>query len=136
FEVSWSTNEDNRQRPLPLNRITHHRLGIVEKSSGESEPLTQPTPPELAGGDWLRGRDVFYSEASLCGKCHSVDGQGGAIGPNLSNLRHRDYASVLRDVTLPSYAINPDYINYSLQLTDGRVLSGVVRSEQDRIRIG
>lgn len=93
-------------------------------------------PPELEGGSWARGYKLFRSEQALCSKCHAMDGDGGEIGPNLSNLRQRDYASVLRDVTNPSYAINPDYIPHAITLTDGRMLSGVIRTEGDTLLVG
>ena len=130
--VHWSTAEDDRWRVMPLHRFVPPWLEApdTEKSA------VPPPPPELAGGDWLRGREVFFGEQALCSKCHSVGGLGGSIGPNLSNLRHRDFASVVRDVTLPSYAINPDYITYSARLIDGETLTGVVRSEGDKLRIG
>ncbi|HUE72181.1 MAG TPA: ThuA domain-containing protein, partial [Pirellulaceae bacterium] len=133
FTVHWSTAEDDRWRVMPLHRF----VPPWRQSPDDEQSLAPaPPPPELAGGDWLRGREVFFSEQALCSKCHSVGGLGGSIGPNLSNLRHRDYASVVRDVTLPSYAINPDYITYSVLLSDGQSLSGVVRSEGDKLRIG
>jgi len=62
----------------------------------------------LAGASWGRGRRIFLSDEAGCAKCHIAHGAGGEIGPDLSNLVHRDYASVLRDVTQPSFAINPD----------------------------
>ena len=58
-------------------------------------------------------------------------GRGGRIGPDLSNLIHRDYESVMRDVHAPSAAINPDYITYQVEMKDGRVLLGVPRTEGD-----
>jgi putative heme-binding domain-containing protein len=64
-----------------------------------------------------------------------VRGQGGTIGPDLSNLVHRDYASVLRDIREPSFAINPDHITYSVALADGRVLTGTVRTEGAKLRV-
>jgi putative heme-binding domain-containing protein len=131
--VHWSTAEDNRWRVMPLHRFVPPWL---EPPDAEKSSAPAPPPPELAGGDWLRGREVFFSEQALCFKCHSVGGLGGSIGPNLSNLRHRDYASVARDVAQPSYAINPDYITYSVRLTDGQTISGVVRSEGNTLRIG
>jgi putative heme-binding domain-containing protein len=118
---------------MPLHRFVPPWL---EPPDAEKSSAPAPPPPELAGGDWLRGREVFFSEQALCFKCHSVGGLGGSIGPNLSNLRHRDYASVARDVAQPSYAINPDYITYSVRLTDGQTISGVVRSEGNTLRIG
>lgn len=58
------------------------------------------------------------------------------MGPDLSNLVHRDFVSVLRDITTPSFAINPDHLSYSVSLVDGRVLSGVVRTSSQKVRIG
>ena len=133
FAVHWSTAEDDRWRVMPLHRFVPPWLEALDT---EKSPVPAAPPPELAGGDWLRGREVFFSDQALCSKCHSVGGLGGSIGPNLSNLRHRDYASVVRDVTLPSYAINPDYITYSLLMVDGQTLSGVVRSEGEKLRVG
>lgn len=99
--------------------------------------------PEIAGGNWGLGRQLFYGEQAGCYKCHQLGDipQGGAatggaatgVGPDLTNLIHRDYASVYRDVTNPSFAINPDFISHSVRLKDGSVLVGSLRSEGDEI---
>jgi putative heme-binding domain-containing protein len=54
----------------------------------------------------------------------------------LSNLVHREYASVMRDLTHPSFAINPDFISYMVTLTNGQVLTGVVQSSGNTVSIG
>ena len=51
----------------------------------------------------------------------------------MSNLPKRDYASVVRDITQPSFAINPDYVAQVVVTSDGRVLTGTVRTDKDRI---
>ena len=79
---------------------------------------------------------MYFGEPAACFKCHAVHGQGGAIGPDLSNLIHRDYASVYRDITQPSFAINPDYIPQTIILKDERVLSGVVRTDDVHVENG
>ena len=76
---------------------------------------------------------MFHGETAKCAACHKVGGRGGEIGPDLSNLVHRDYASVYRDIHSPGAAINPDYITHSVALTDGRVFEGVIRTEGDRL---
>ncbi len=68
--------------------------------------------------------------------CHKVRGKGGEIGPDLSNLVHRDYASVFRDIHLPAAAINPDFITHIVALADGRVLTGTLRTEGNRLIVG
>src|SRR5262249_14602283 len=81
--------------------------------------------PELAGGNWLRGKHLFESDTPACHKCHQIGGRGGRVGPDLSNLVHRDLASVLKDIQQPSAAINPDHVAYHVELRDGELLLGV-----------
>lgn len=132
FTVAWQTDEDDRPRPLPLRRMI---LPWAERRPSPDAPGIVREIPELAGGSWSRGRRLFFSETAQCSKCHRVRGAGETIGPDLSNLIHRDYASVFRDVADPSFAINPDYITHSVVLADGRLLSGTLRSEADRVLV-
>jgi putative heme-binding domain-containing protein len=132
LRLTWHTNEDPRQRPMPFPRFLMPWARRAEESI--ATPVTT-TRPELVGGNWERGRGIFLSEAAACAKCHSYRGEGGRIGPDLSNLPHRDYDSVLRDVTEPSFAINPDFVTQVLTLNDGRVLTGTVRTDGDRLHI-
>ncbi len=131
--ADWNTNEDARPRPFPLRRLL---LPWADTSSKADETLVAVRPPELNGGSWARGYHEFFSEKATCSKCHTIYGRGGVIGPDLSNLVHRDYASVLRDITHPSYAINPDYLSYTVTLSDGHVLSGVVHTAGDTVSVG
>lgn len=134
LRVSFTTNEDSRPRPLPLRRFL---LPWAESSSDSlgKESLVVHVP-ELEGGSWARGRALFFGEQANCSKCHAVHGRGGSLGPDLSNLIHRDYASVLRDITTPSLAINPDHLAYTVETKDGRILTGVIRSQGDRLQVG
>src|SRR5688500_2691963 len=67
----------------------------------------------------------------MSAKCHDLREDGASrIGPDLSNLHHRDYASVLQDVLAPSAAINPDHVAYTITLADGNLLAGVPRSDE------
>jgi putative heme-binding domain-containing protein len=117
--------------------IPLHRFVLPWVEQGKSETLSELKIPELEGGSWVRGRQVYFSEEAACFKCHKLNGQGGSIGPDLSNLVHRDYASVLKDIVEPSAAINPDHLAYMIELKSGRVLSGVLRSEgPDRLMLG
>jgi putative heme-binding domain-containing protein len=130
--ISWHTAEDSRTRAMAPRRM----LLPWAQPAGQSSAPTSQTPPELAGGDWHRGRELFYSETAQCGKCHSVRGRGSWIGPDLSNLVHRDYASVLRDIETPNFAINPDHQAYHVVLDDGRVLTGMVQPSGETLKIG
>jgi putative heme-binding domain-containing protein len=131
LEVSWSTSEDSRPRPLPLRRL-------LMPFAKPYLPVAVATPtPEIAGGDWERGKKLFFGETAACSKCHQVRNEGGTIGPDLSNLVYRDYSSVLKDVTEPSAAINPEHISFNVELKDGGMESGVVlRNDRGEVQVG
>ncbi|MCI0539878.1 MAG: hypothetical protein L0Z50_32110, partial [Verrucomicrobiales bacterium] len=123
LDAHWFTAEDTRPRALALRRV----LVPWAKPVGIA-PETR-TIPEITGGDWNVGRKLYFSEQLACFKCHIMRGEGGAVGPDLSNLIHRDYGSVLKDIAQPSAALNPDYLAYTVELKDGESLSGVVASD-------
>lgn len=134
LSITTFTNEDSRDRPVPLRRFMMPWLRPETLDGNEPKPAE--TIVELEGGSWGRGRRVFHSEAAGCFKCHAIGSAGTKIGPDLSNLIHRDYASVVRDIVNPSYAINPDYIGHIIALTDGQTLTGVLRDEQGELLLG
>jgi putative heme-binding domain-containing protein len=134
LDVSWHTAEDNRPRALPLRRIF---LPWAKPQEGDSFETAPRAVPEIAGGNWKRGHEIFFSDRAACYKCHTVRGEGGKIAPDLSNLVHRDYASVMKDIQYPSAAINPDAVAYNIQLKDGEMLTGVpLRETASEIVIG
>ncbi len=109
-------------------------------------PWAPPTPPGLSpspvppamltGGDPARGAAVFKGDQAKCATCHKVRGEGGEVGPDLTDLVHRDRAWAYRNINEPSASIQPDYVPYTVLLKDGRVLAGIVRAEgADAIRV-
>jgi putative heme-binding domain-containing protein len=130
--IDWHTSEDDRPRAFPLRRV----LVPWAKIESDGESAQRELPPQLAGGSWGRGRKVFFDKEVGCAKCHSVHGQGTTIGPDLSNLIHRDYASVLRDIEQPSFAVNPDFIAHTYALNDGRVFAAVAKKVDGQLVLG
>jgi putative heme-binding domain-containing protein len=126
LEAGWFTNEDARWRAFPLRRFL---LPWARPVQNDEPALPKRELPQLAGGDWERGRQVFLGDVANCHKCHQLRGAGAKIGPDLSNLIHRDYDSVLRDIRQPNAAINPDYLAYTVVRTDGRVANGLIHAE-------
>jgi len=125
LDVSWHTAEDPRPRALQLRRIL-----LPWATSKPAEPSSAERQlPELAGGNWKEGKKLFFSDPASCYKCHQIGGEGGKIGPDLSNLLHRDYASVMKDIIQPSAALNPDHLAYNVELKSGDVSNGIIVSE-------
>lgn len=126
LDVAWHTAEDLRARALPLRRLL---APWATRRAADTGPTGERRIPEIAGGDWERGRQVFNGAQAACAACHQVRGQGGVIGPDLSNLVHRDYASVLQDIVNPSAAINPDRLAYYIELKVGGAVQGMILDE-------
>jgi putative heme-binding domain-containing protein len=92
---------------------------------------TDSRAAEKPDGDWETGRSLFFSQQLQCAKCHRIRGEGGTAGPDLSNLIHRDPASVLRDIREPNATLHPDYVTYQIAMKNGELHQGFVRSQQD-----
>ncbi len=124
--LTWSTADDSRPRAFPLRRIL---LPWAKPGLGPASPAGEREIPEIAGGNWLNGKKLF-AEKARCATCHVVRNEGGHVGPDLSNLVARDYASVVRDIREPSAALNPDYPAYSFEAKDGTAFMAVLQGEE------
>ena len=128
----WFTDEDPRPRAFPLRRFLLPWAQPADSSEKSPEP-GERVIPEIAGGNWLHGKRIFFGDKLACGKCHTIRGEGGHIGPDLSNLIYRDYASVRKDVQFPNAALNPDHLASMIELTDGDSMNGIILSEKDNV---
>ncbi len=122
LDVSFFTTRDPRPRALATRRF------FVPFATPAAHDNNSRVIPEIAGGNWKAGRELFLGKAA-CATCHQLRGEGMKVGPDLSNLIHRDYASVLKDLVEPSAAINPDAVGYVVVLKDGDAITGTRLSE-------
>jgi len=67
-------------------------------------PIEAAGPPLDEGGDPARGADVFWKHPiAACSACHAIDGQGGAVGPDLSQVGTRlSRAQILQSLLEPN----------------------------------
>lgn len=86
-------------------------------------------------GDAGRGRALFHDLKGLaCIKCHAVGKDGGAVGPELSTVGAKyPRDEIIASVLYPSAKISSGFEAATLALVDGRVVSGIVRGENDRV---
>jgi putative heme-binding domain-containing protein len=77
------------------------------------------------------GRALFLDLKGLaCVKCHSVGGQGGTVGPELSSVGAKyPKDEIISSVLYPSARIFSGYEPVVVALNDGRVVTGIVKSE-------
>jgi len=83
-----------------------------------------------AAADVRRGEEVFFSKEALCSICHTVNGRGGHIGPDLSRIGSiRTTRALLESVVFPSSAIVPDFRAYAIKLKNGQSIYGIISHE-------
>lgn len=71
------------------------------------------------------GRRVFFHPTPQCANCHTVDGRGGPVGPDLSKVgRAVDRRQLLRHVLKPSEEIAQEYQGYTVNTADGKAYVG------------
>jgi quinoprotein glucose dehydrogenase len=85
------------------------------------------------GGNPERGKKIFQQKTETeCLRCHAVQGNGGTVGPTLDGLANRaPRDQILESIVLPNARIASGFETASVQLADGRVLVGRIKSESD-----
>lgn len=78
-------------------------------------------------GDAARGKVLF---ARHCGVCHKLFGEGGSVGPEITNSSRADTAWLLASVVDPSSVIRSQYVQHAVHTTAGVVRTGII-ADQD-----
>ena len=98
----------------------------------KDDPLA-PFRETLAGGDAKLGREIFMKRQDVsCMRCHSMDGQGGSMGPDIKGIGTRhDRVYLLESIIVPNKMIAPGFEAATIQMKNGTVHNGVVKGETD-----
>ncbi len=85
-------------------------------------------------GDAERGKALFFKSATLqCVNCHKVNGTGNNLGPDLSQIAKKyTRAQILESILEPSKFIDPKYVAYLVETTDGRNHTGLLAERNDK----
>src|SRR5262249_25050877 len=68
-------------------------------------------------------KEIF---AKRCGRCHTLFGEGGTIGPDLTGAERRNLDVLMQNIVDPSASIRKEYASFLVELRDGRVLTGLI----------
>ena len=99
--------------------------GRLTKSSEEKEGQIAKVKKLLAGakGDAKAGHEVFKL---ACAVCHTLNKEGGKIGPDLTGYERDNLDFILPAIVDPSLAIREEYIAFNIATTDAQTLTGLV----------
>jgi putative membrane-bound dehydrogenase-like protein len=103
--------------------------GSVRETAADRKKLIAAWQKKLTtatDADLAHGRTVF---AKVCQQCHTLYGIGGKVGPEITGANRGDLNYLLENIFDPSAVITKEYAATKLDLTDGRVVTGIVQGQ-------
>ena len=104
----------------------------LEKSSGRAptadrkQIVEKLLPLASKPGDPARGRLVFEQN---CMVCHTIQGKGGQVGPDLTGIGHKPKAENLIDILDPNRSVEGTYRAWNVVTKDGNTFYGRLAKE-------
>jgi putative heme-binding domain-containing protein len=90
-----------------------------------SEKLTKYRGLAEKSGDIAHGKQL----AVACLACHTIQGQGANIGPNLSGAGAMNLDAMLRSILTPNAAMEAGYRTFRVELNNDEILDGFLVSQ-------
>ena len=102
---------------------------VIEQPESKYDSLIQYALTHQ--GDAERGRQLFSNqEKSRCSICHQIGRFGGNVGPALNGIGGKfDRPHLIESILEPSAEIVEGFNVSSMALSDGRIISGIVRQQ-------
>src|SRR5262245_11524256 len=105
---------------------------VPKANSSKTDPDALRRAAMNSGGNAGRGKAIFSSPARMCGKCHKVHGQGGDLGPDLSQIGGKfDRTHLIESILDPSGEIVQGFQATIIETKSGRSVVGIVKSESE-----
>ena len=118
-----------------VSYLSDHPVGLASRGARaeESTPELFAHYRDLLSGQNLARADLdhgafMFSES--CGRCHSLNGEGGTAGPGLDRAKLGSLDYLLPHVLDPDGEIEEKYHYYKFELKDERVILGVIAGER------
>jgi putative heme-binding domain-containing protein len=121
----------------PENYLKKNPVPIADKLLEFNRPRKEwkfdelaPAVKMLAGRSFATGKQLFT--VASCVSCHKLQGVGQEFGPGLTKLDPKTFTStaeVLRHILEPSLKIDDKYRNWTFELNNGQVKTGMILKE-------
>ena len=85
--------------------------------------------PRLAEANLENGKTLFKR---TCATCHVLFGEGAKIGPDLTGSNRKNLDYLLENIIDPSAVVGAEFRVSVFVLSDGRVVSGIVRERSEK----
>ena len=73
-------------------------------------------------------KKIFFDvEGIQCKTCHTIDGKGRPLGPDLTQIGKKfDRRQLLESILQPSKVVDRKYVQHLVETQDGRVYTGLI----------
>jgi len=107
------------------DKLIKKHWGSLRASTHEKEELIKNLRIAVTrpGGDQAKGREVFKIS---CAVCHTMKGEGGKLGPDLTGYERDNLDFMLPAIVDPNLGIREEFTLFNLTTKDGQVLSGFI----------
>lgn len=75
------------------------------------------------GADARRGKALYTKH---CAACHTLHGEGGKVGPDLTTADRKNRGYLLAQIVDPSGYIRPEFVVQNVLTQDGRRVTGII----------
>jgi putative heme-binding domain-containing protein len=100
-------------------------LLTLAEARAQSEKLAKYRTLAQNPGDAVKGKQL----ANACLVCHTIQGQGGQIGPNLSGAGAMNLDAMLRSILTPNAAMEAGYRTFRVELNNDEIIDGFLVSQ-------
>jgi putative heme-binding domain-containing protein len=86
--------------------------------------------PESLVGLPSRGEELFFAPGEKgCAGCHTIDGKGVAVGPDLTGYSRKSAMELYRDIVFPGAHVDPAQQLLRITMKDGEKIAGLKKEE-------
>ena len=140
YVLSFSPNSAQaKSNPM----LDAHAGAPAEADPKSVAAVTPPKTPSASAttnealdlrGDARLGEAIFFdsSDNQSCRACHTVQGRGGKLGPELSTLAGRPPREILLSIVAPHTSVSDRYATLALTTREGEKFTGVKRDETEQ----
>jgi len=126
-----SLDQKQALRAHPNGDLRRRAAAMLERggalpSADRAAVLAEWLSVAQESGDAKAGKTVFQKH---CAKCHSHNGEGTRVGPDLTGMSVHPKQELLTNVLDPNRSVEGNYRVYTITTTDGIVLTGLLASE-------
>jgi hypothetical protein len=126
LQQQWTVLKSN-----PDDKISQQAAALQKKtghapSSDRKEIVDKFLPLAIKEGDPAKGRKVFEEN---CMKCHTIEGSGGKVGPELTGVGARPRPDLLGKILDPNRSIEGTFRQWIVKTKNGDVVAGRIFAE-------